>query len=225
MQINKKILLGICTLLITLSIFPTSALCQTTIGDSTFPAEEGDTYTWICTYCHSSFSPQSGEGSYINMTIDRIYQGTYEGSPNALIVEATMGYYTKATNSYESLIHDPWVVYNSTLKYISYRHFSELYMIPIPLNTSMICEFIETSHGQTCECSENRINFSNLYINDYQFNSNGMLTTMTFYENEIKIAIYKLKGSRQQISFGFLYILLSFITIAVIALTIKRKIS
>ena len=75
-KINKLIILAIITILI-IPLFSSNAMCTTTIGDSTFPADEGDTYTWRMTYCHPNLNASYGIGSYINLTIEDIGQGPF----------------------------------------------------------------------------------------------------------------------------------------------------
>ena len=123
MKLNKKIVILFCTTLVALSIFPTNALCQTTIGDSTVPVEEDETYKWTCTYCHFSYSLMIGVGTYRNVTIDNIYQGTYMAIPNALIIDVTAGYWNKPADSHDSEVIPSMIVYNSTLEYIYYYNF------------------------------------------------------------------------------------------------------
>ncbi|MFX1281754.1 MAG: hypothetical protein ACFFA3_20565 [Promethearchaeota archaeon] len=223
MQLNKKLIFVFCSTLISFSFLPTEAVCQTTIRDSTFPVEVGDTYTWVCTYCHPNFTSDIGVGSYQNVTIDKIYQGSFSTISHALIVEATVGYFRKATNTHESFIRPFWVVYNVTLGFIDIVFFTEIFIIPIPLNLTMICGFIESTWGGTCNSSGNQMVYEDVILTlHYNFNSNGILTEMITYFGDVKHTIFKLSGAKQ-ISFGYLYILLSFISIAIISLTIIKR--
>ncbi|MFX1479430.1 MAG: hypothetical protein ACFFCI_14955 [Promethearchaeota archaeon] len=224
MRIKKKIMFIFCSILISLVILPTKAVGQTTIRDSTFPAEMGDTYTWVCTYCHPNFSSTIGTGSYQNVTIDRIYQGSFSAISDALIVEATVGYFIKATSTQESFSRTFWVVYNFTLGYIDIEFYTEIFIVPIPLNLTMICAFIESTWGGTCNSSGNQMVYEDqIFTWHYNFNSNGILTKMITYLDDTKFMTFELSNAGLQISFGYLYILLSFISVAIISLTIKRR--
>ena len=224
MRLNKKIVLLFCTLLIILSILPTNAKCQTTIGDSTIPVEEGDTYTWVCTYSHPNISSILTVGSYSNITIHRIYQGPFDVISNTLIVEATLGYFNKTGNAHVIESAPYWVAYNFTLNYI-YYHNLDIYLVPIPLNLTMVCEFIESYSSETFYSVGNHIFFEILNVKiEYEFNSDGILTTLTTYMDDIKYATFELeRSSEPQISFGHYYILLSFISVSAITIIVKRR--
>ncbi|MFW9878250.1 MAG: hypothetical protein ACFFG0_34650, partial [Candidatus Thorarchaeota archaeon] len=155
MKINKKIVILFCTTLVALSIFPSNALCQTTIEDSTVPVEEGETYKYICTYCDLNYSLTLGVGSYQNLTVDNIYQGTYMTIPNALIIDVTLGSWNKPEDLHDNVIIPSMIVYNSTLRYIYYDCF--LFMVPTPINFTMVCESIESEWGGTCNFTGNQI--------------------------------------------------------------------
>ena len=221
---NKKIILIFCSALISFSFLPPEVVCQTTIGDSTFPVEVGDTYTWVCTYCHPNFTSDIRVGSYQNVTIDKIYQGSFSTISHALIVEATVGYFRKATNTHESFIRPFWVVYNVTLGYLDIVFFTEIFIVPIPLNLTMICEFVESTWGGTCNCFGNQMVYEDVILTlNYNFNSNGILTEMITYFGDVKYTTFKLSGANPKISFGYFYILLSFFSIAIISLTIIKR--
>ena len=225
MRINKKILLGICTLLIALSILPTNGACQTTIGNSTFAVEEGETYTWVCTYSHPNISSILTVGSYQNVTIDRIYQGPFDVMSNTLIVEATLGYFNKTNNTHVIESAPYWIVYNFTLSYIYYQYFIDIYIVPIPLNLTMICEYIESLTSQTCYSVGNQIflEFLNNTI-ECKFNSDGILTKVIIYMDDIKYATIELERSAKlQISFGHYYILISIIAMVAITIIVKKR--
>ncbi|GAG80656.1 unnamed protein product, partial [marine sediment metagenome] len=85
-----KILFSVVFILLFL---PFNAKCNATIGDSTFLADEGDIYTWKCTYCSPNWSTFLGVGSQVDVNINRIYQGSYMGVGQALIVDVTLNYY------------------------------------------------------------------------------------------------------------------------------------
>ncbi|MFX1345110.1 MAG: hypothetical protein ACFFBC_11585 [Promethearchaeota archaeon] len=226
MKINKKIVIFFCTALIILSIFPTYAVCQTTIGDSTVPVEEGETYKYVCTYCDPTYSLQVGVGSYSNLTIDNIYQGScsYMGITNALIINATRGSWNKPTDSHESEEIPYVIVYNFTLRYFNY--YATPFMIPIPLNFTFACESIAYHAGGTCNFTGNQITHEDEpdEIRVYTFNSNGIMTKAEYYDYGIKLYTYELETSSEQgISFGHHYILLSIVAVVVVTLVVKKR--
>ena len=69
-----------------LSFYSFNGKCNTI---STFPAQEGEKYTWDCTYCSPNWSTFLGVGSKVEVNINRIYRGSYMGAGQALIVNVT----------------------------------------------------------------------------------------------------------------------------------------
>lgn len=224
MSTNKERLFLFCLGLIILSVIPTMVLCQTTIGDSTFPAEEGDTYTWVCTYCSSDYSETFGIGSYMNFTIERIYQGSYMSISDALIVDVIQGRFIKATNTHQSWSEVYWVVYNSNYGQIYLEDL--LYIVPIPLDLPMIAEYIESSYGGDCEITDNQIIYDegSGEVSKYQFNSNGFVTAIIYEEDNTMYLKMELNGGTDsKISFGNHYILLSVLITGIVILIFNKK--
>ncbi|HDZ16935.1 hypothetical protein LCGC14_0907090 [marine sediment metagenome] len=175
MQINKKIVLIFCTALITLLVLPTNALCQTTIGDSTVSVEEGDFFSWKCTYSHPAYDWILGDGSYHNITIDNIYRGSalIGGFLEfALIVEVTEGRYYAGLDQHDSW-QEMYIVYNKTLNHL-YLEDEINKIVPIPLNLSWIADSVGdcTIDGNTITWQIGSEDFL-----EYRFNSMGIATS------------------------------------------------
>jgi len=221
-KVNKLIILTICSIL-TISSLTSNGMCTTTIGDSTFPADEGDVYTWEMTYCHPNSTWFAGVGSYYNLTIEKIYRDTYFPMTHALIVNATKGEYMKGLNAHISYNVPDFVVYNASLQYIN---LIELYIVPIPLNLSMIAEYYE-GKGHTCTIDGTTLTidyFGEPVYDVYKFNSNGFATTITmFYGGEIEY-IFQLGGAEEsEIPFGNYYILFSILTVICLIIVVKKR--
>lgn len=222
-KINKLIILAIITILI-IPLFSSNAMCTTTIGDSTFPADEGDTYTWRMTYCHPNDTDNSGIGSYYNFSIERIYRDSYFPMTHALIVNATIGVYAKGQNTHLTLNIPDYVVYNATMHYLD-LNLGKPFIIPIPLNLTMIAENFEDSVlNYTIIGSTLTIYYGSGKSKVYKFNSNGFVTTITDYELGEKYYEFKLSGAKESaIPFGNYYILFSTLTVICVVIAVKKR--
>lgn len=208
--------------LITLSSLPLIAMSDTTIGESTFPADEGDFYKWTCTYCDPLYTPTIGEGSWVNITIEKIYQGSYMAITNALIVNVTAGQYLKGTSSHFSYNDPTYVVYNKSLPYFE----GSLWIIPIPLNLTLISEFYELIEGRPCTVDGNTliIDWGSGTLEKRNYNSNGFTISRSLEINDTTIAIYSLEEAKEPIiHFGSYYLGFSIIGVAIITLIVKKR--
>lgn len=228
MRINKKIMLIFCTALIALSILPTNALCQTTIGDSTFPAEEGDFFSWKCTYSHPTYDWFLGDGSYRNITVDRIYRGSasiygWGFIEYALIVEVTQGKYLAGLDQHDSWAERPYIVYNKSLNRL-YLEDTINPIVPIPLNLSLIADAVHCTNTCTIEGNTITLPFSGPDNSmEYRFNSNGIATSWKYILNSTTVYIFKLEnGEEQIIPSGLYFILPSVSTVFCLVIIIKK---
>ena len=209
------------TLITLLSLTPI-VISDTTIGESTFPADEGDFYKWTCTYCDPLYTPSIGAGSWVNKTIEKIYQGSYMAISYALIVNVTSGNYFKGTNTHSSHNDPTHVVYNKSLPYFE----GTLWIIPIPLNLTLISEFYELIEGYPCTVDGNTliIDWGLGVLEKRNYNSNGFTTLRSVEINDTTITIYSLEGATGPIiHFGSYYIGFSIIGVAIMTLIVKKR--
>ncbi|MFX1316310.1 MAG: hypothetical protein ACFE9T_10635 [Promethearchaeota archaeon] len=194
----------------------------TTIEDSTYPASDGEYYQWTCTYCNDSFDDYIGEGSYYNVTIGTIYQGSYMAINHALIVPAIKGSYFKGFNMHSLDIASYYCVYNASLHYV---YLDLLFIVPIPLNLTMIAEFIIMDTGNSAVVSGNSIIIDNgaVFIETYNYNSNGFCTSYTVDYEGKRLFTFKLEGGEEEIIFGNYFFIPTVITIGIIVIFIKRR--
>lgn len=95
MKNNKKLAIITFGVLLLFPFFITNVKCATTIGDTTFPADVGDVYTWQVT------DDRSGGintiGNMVNITIEAVYKGQHN-SVDALMVNCTLTHYYVTTS-------------------------------------------------------------------------------------------------------------------------------
>ena len=223
-KVSKFIIIIFCSIL-AMSLFASNAKCAVTIGNSTFHADEGDVYTWEMTYCHPALNASYGVGSYINLTIEDIGQGAYFSITHALLVNATLGYFRINANAHQVSYIQNYIVHNATQHYFYSPTFT-LFIIPTPLNLTMICDFFETQ-GYTCTRDGKKVTAEFFdEIHTYKYNSIGHLIEYTFSEDNELGFVYGSNGSDGGSTISFGYYLLVFAIIGTLALIYleKRKI-
>ncbi|MFX1315294.1 MAG: hypothetical protein ACFE9T_05485 [Promethearchaeota archaeon] len=218
-KISNLLILIICTLSI-ISFLTPRAVCDTTIGNSTVPVEEGDFYKWKMTYCHPNYSSFWGVGSYINLTVETIEQGSFGPMTEALLISVTFGEYIKGLDVHGSVYFANWLVYNATLHYLYIEDL--LFIVPIPLNLTLVAE----AWGEPIYTIEGRTYTTNPgsgYDVIFKFNSDGFVTNyIRYYEGE-KLYEYTLGGGEEEIPFGNYFLLVSIIAIISVILIIKKQ--
>jgi hypothetical protein len=210
------------TFLLAFSPLTMLSLGDTTIEDSSFPADEGDFYKWICTYSHPLYTDME-EGSWWNITIEKIYQGYYMAIPNALIVNATLGTYHKNLNYHSSDNVPVYLVYNKTLNFMETDYFP---IVPIPLNLTFVLKFAELKTGLNCSIEGNTliIDWGSGAKQKYNYNSKGITTSFIQEINYTKYLEHTLvSASVQEISYGRYYIVAGIISIAIISIFLKKR--
>lgn len=209
--------------LLTLSSLTVITLGDTTIEDSSFPADEGDFYKWTCTYSHPIYAGNTEKGSWWNITIERIYQGSYMTISNALIVNATVGQYVKGINYFSSYNEPFYLVYNNSLYFIST---DTLLILPIPLNLTMVAYFIELDWSVDCTVDGNTliVDWGSETIDKYNYDSHGFASSLTREINNSKYLEYSLIGAGgQEIPYGNYYIIASIVSVAFMVIFVKKR--
>jgi len=198
-----------------------NAKCNATIGDSTFPADEGDIYTWKCTYCSPNWSLFLGVDSQVEVNINRIYQGSYMEVGQALIVNVTLNYYIKATDYHMSINFPYYIVYDEIFHYKRIVH---CFIVLTPINLTLIADYIIRS-GDNCSIQGNYLNVDYGYnrTGHYLYNLNGFATKFEYREIGITQYIIKLVRRKTTIDLGYYYILFSIISIISIGIFTKKK--
>ena len=225
---TKRVIFCLISLITMSALIPITKGDPTTIEDSTFPASDGEYYQWTCTYCIDSFDGNIGEGSYFNVTIGTIYQGSYMAISHALIVPAIAGTYYKGLDSHSVDIVSYYCVYNASLQYI-YLPFNLAppFILPIPLNLTMIAEHFISNWGAPTIVNGNSliVDMGGGYIQTFNYNSNGFCSSWTYDINGEQLLKYILGGGDGDgaIPYGNYFIIPTVISIAIIVIFIKKR--
>ncbi len=188
----------------------------------TFPADEGVGYIWKCTYCSPNWSVFLGVGSKVEININRIYNGSYMDADEANIINATLNYYYKASNSHMSFTFPYYIVYNETYDYMRILH---CFIILTPINLTLVADYINR-RGDISTIQENILNIDYGYsqTGEYTYNANGFAEKFEYKEFGITQYILILVGNNISIPSGnliFLYIII--VTISLTYFINKRQ--
>lgn len=138
----KKFSISVFCLLITFSLVITNIRGETTIGNSTFPAEEGKSFRWNTINTTESWYK---DVEFVQVKVINIYNDTFD-SKDCMIVNYTLEFYHKYawipqyTNSF-------YLAYNNSLNFLNWSEEGykngNLYIFPTPVNFSLIGDAIE----------------------------------------------------------------------------------
>jgi len=186
--------------------------CNTTY---TFPAYESDKFTWKCSYCSPNWSIILDVGSKVEININRIYNGSYMDAEQAHIINVTLNYYYKASNSQTSFTFPYYIVYNETYHYMRILH---CFIILTPINLPLVADYIIRS-GDNTTIQENVLNIDCGYsqTGQYTYNSNGFAEKFEYKEFGITQYILKLGDNYISIpsgNFSFIYFVIGTISLA-----------
>jgi len=179
---NKKIGFLIILTISVLSFLSPNAISSTTIEDSTVSVEEGEVYTWqwnyVSVFIH--FLVYARAGDTLKLTIENIYRGAHQSINHALLMNITMVENFIVEGMITTTNRPTFVAYNKSLHYIKlYRP----YIIPIPLNLTLIAEHYE-SVGENCTIEGNKLIFdSGVNQDEHTYNSDGILTEYAWISN------------------------------------------
>ena len=184
---KKKIGFLIILTISVLSFLSSNAISSTTLGDSSVSVEEGDVYTWQWNYVHVIMHPFGyvRAGDTLKLTIENIYRGAHQSINHALLMNITMVENFIVYEMITTTNRPTFVAYNKSLHYIKlYRP----YIIPIPLNLTLIAGYYE-SLGDTCMIEGNTliIEISGQpagNTDEFTFNSDGILTEYVWISND-----------------------------------------
>jgi hypothetical protein len=191
------------------------------ITNYTFPAREGDKYTWKCTYCSSSWSIFLGVGSKVEININRIYNGSYMEAEEAHIINVTLNYYYKASNSHNSFTFPYYIVYNETFHYMRILH---CFILLTPVNLTFVADYI-TRSGDNSTIQGNILNIDYGYsqTGQYTYNTDGFAEKFEYREFGITQYILRLGFNNISISLGNYYFMYIIMFIVIIAYFTKKR--
>ena len=210
----KKVIIGLFTIFFFFSFFSHNAISATTIGDTTFPADVGKTYTWKAT------SPAIIIGTKLTYTIESIDQGEHN-SIDALIVNCTIILISPTGVSITKKNNSLYLAANTTQNYLNFVNYVwSPVIIPTPINLTLVAE---ASYAYNYSIDDNTLilNYDGGYREELIFNTKGFLTEGTIGGGGISEMSFVLATSEAAIPFGNYFLV--FMVIGVIALVYLKK--
>ena len=138
----KKFSILILIFAISLSLITSNVRGETTIGNSTFPAEEGKSFRWNTINTTESWYK---DVEFVQVKVMNIYNGSLK-SHDCMIVNYTLEYYHKYawipqyTNSF-------YLAYNNSLNFLNWSEEGykkgNLFIFPTPVNFTLIGDAVE----------------------------------------------------------------------------------
>ncbi|MHA1296657.1 MAG: hypothetical protein ACTSRH_07955 [Promethearchaeota archaeon] len=201
---------------------------ETTLGESSFPAEENDYFIWKCV---NSTDPKHNIGDLIRFTVEKIYNETFDGI-HSLIVNYTIENYNfisglwipQQTNTF-------YMAYNKTKNFlnwsmISYRQ-ANIYLVPIPVNLTLIGDAIASAGFLNYSISGDKLvlDYRNSTIVQLTINPDGISTTIEKITNGSLVYKWELNTSKiiVVIPLGNSFIIYVIISIVSLTILLKKK--
>ncbi|MFX1321648.1 MAG: hypothetical protein ACFFAQ_08390 [Promethearchaeota archaeon] len=212
MKNYKKSLLFLAIILFLMSFLSHKAVCDTTLRDTTFYPEIGDKFTW------------NAPGGYkYELTIEDMYD-----SNPYFQINTTLRYYNASISTWQFLMYDEFMVgANETQNLINYNIeyvlSAFIFLIPKPINLTMVGEYLITTYYDDYEISGKTLTLDPESFISYAitYNSNGIATKIVATIFGYSVAI-TLQNGGNEISFGFNFLVIAVIGVVTLVL-IKKK--
>jgi hypothetical protein len=197
---------------------------ETTIDDTTFPADVDTRYQWRYTY------PSYASGYKLGFTADSITQGIHN-TVESLIVVATIEIYIPVNDTGWEIItsYSFYLAANETQDYLSFDY-NSLYLpfvIPTPINLILVGEAIVTFPDiDSYFIDGNSITFDFGFgeTDVYTFKDNGFLSTAEHYsDGDLTTKLSYGAGGDEAIPLSNYFIIPTFISIAIIVIFVKKR--
>jgi len=212
----KKVIIGLFIILFFFSFFSHNAISATTIGDTTFPADVGKTYTWKLTY------PSEAKGMKFTFTTESLEKGVHN-TIDALMVNCTMRAYYSMGNWITIFNNSLYMAANNTQNYLAFENYNYPVIIPTPINLTLVAEAMYDFNYSIVDNTIIEGNISGIWY-EFTFNTKGFLTKGILKQDGIMYIKFVLATGGDAIPFGNYFLI--FIVVSVIALVylIKQKI-
>ena len=212
----KKIIIGLLIIFFFFSFFSPNAISATTIGDTTFPADVGKTYTWKLTY------PSEAKGVKFTFTSESIEKGVHN-TIDALMVNCTMRAYYPMGNWITIFNNSLYMAANNTQNYLAFENYNYPVIIPTPINLTLVAEAMYDFNYSIVDNTIIENNIFGIWY-EFTFNTKGFLTKGILKQDGIMYIKFVLATGGDAIPFGNYFLI--FIVVSVIALVylIKQKI-
>ena len=210
----KKVIVGLFIVFFFFSFFSHNAISATTIGDTTFPADVGKTYTWKAT------SPANIKGQKLTYTIESIDQGVHN-SIDALMVYCTIIAYLPNGGSLIIENNSLYLAANNTQNYLAFLSYVwGPVIVPTPINLTLVAE---TLSAENYYIVDNTIflTYGIGYSEEITFNNKGFLTEGIYGGGGASEMRFVLATGEAEIPFGNYFLV--FMVIGVVALVYLKK--
>jgi len=224
MKNNRKYWLSALCFLIFFINFPINSVSNTVLGESVFPAEIDDVFTWETVNATESWYM---EVDYIRFTATNIYNET-NNDKNYLFLNYTLEFYHRATwiEKYENSFY---MAYNKTLNFLNWSaegfQLGNLFLFPTPVNNSLIGEAIKIAGFFNYSFSGEKItlDYGNSTTIELTIAPSGISTIIERITNGTTIYRWELNTDEIiiKVPFGNYYLIV--LIISVISLVIVRK--
>ncbi len=218
-----------CLCLVLILIFPPYILGSTTLGESTFPVEEGNVFTWEKVNATESWYM---DVPLVRVTVSKIYNETFNGE-NYLYMNYTLEYYYKIdwvpryTNSF-------YLAYNKTLNFLNWSEEGflngNLFIFPTPINLMLIGEAVKKEGFLNYTIIGQKIvldYYGNSTKIELTINSSGFSTIIEKITNGTTIYRWELNEKEIIIiiPFGSNFLIITFACIIPLVVITKKKIA
>ena len=164
---------------------------STIIGNSTFPAEEEDSFRWRCT---NSTGELYNIGDLVQFTAEKIYNDTFNGKM-VMNVNYSLDEYDRLGGQWRRAQNNRfYMAYNYTQNFlnvseISYR-FGALFLIPIPKNFTLVANAIESAGYLTYTINGTTsiiLDYGNTTTVELTIDDNGLTTSFEEFVNDTSV--------------------------------------
>ena len=217
-NIRKASIVSLC-FLICFCWVPRISTASTTLGESVFPAEEGDELIWETTNATESWYI---DVEYIRFTVSSIFNSTYLGE-NYLFMNYTLEYYHRFA-WVPQYINSFYMAYNRTLHFLNWSSEAFLngnaFLYPTPINFSLIGESIEGGGYFNTSLVGNKLtlDYGNNTRIEHTINSSGLSTVIEKITNGTTIYKWELNTDEVIVRIPFGNEFLIFTTAGIITL-------
>lgn len=213
----KKVIIGLFIISFFFSFFSHTATSATTIGDTTFPADVGKTYTW------KAISPATIKGTKLTYTIESIEKGVHN-TIDALMVYCTIISYTSTGGSLTFKNNSLYLASNNTQNYLSFVNYMwGPVIIPTPINLTLVAE---ASYAYNYSIVDNTLFFyyDGGYSEEITFNTKGFLTKAIYGGGGLSELSFVLATGEAAVPFGNYFLVFMVIGLVVLVYLKKQKI-
>jgi len=225
---NRNYWLSALCFLIFFINFPINSLSSTVLGESVFPAEINDEFTWEKTNATESWYM---EVDYIRFTVTNIYNET-NNDKNYLFVNYTLKFYYKSswlnelerTNSF-------YMAYNKTLNFLNWSaegfQNGNLFLFPTPVNRSLIGESLKIGGFFNYAISGEKLilDYGNSTTIELTIAPSGISTIIERITNDTTIYRWELNTDQVivKVPFGNYYLIVLIISVMLVVIVKKKK--